>query len=393
MGTDRSTIARVIAPISTETFFAEYFERKPMLVKRGEPHYHDALLTLDALDHVITTYQLFHPDINLANAARDIQTRDYTFQSGQIDVARLYKQFADGATIICNQLERFHTPLGDMCRGLERDLSTRFQANIYLTPQEAQGLRTHYDSHDVFVMQIHGIKHWKIYDTPIELPFRGQGFTDNRVEPGNVTMEFDLEPGDVLYMPRGVMHDTRTSTRDSLHITVGVLFTSWTELLLEAVARVALTDPEFRRSLPPGFARPGFDRTGAQAQFHKLLARIAERADFHASLDHFADDLVTSRLGLLEGQLGMVRRLDSITADTVAGVRPNLLYRIRESETHVTVSSYTGEISLPRHAGDTLRGALESERFVVRELPGDLDDAGKVVLVRRLVREGLARLL
>jgi hypothetical protein len=35
--------------------------------------------------------------------------------------------------------------------------------------------------------------------------------------------------------------------------------------------------------------------------------------------------------------------------------------------------------------------ALGSPRFVVKDLPGDLDDAGKVVLVRRLVREGIVR--
>ena len=47
------------------------------------------------------------------------------------------------------------------------------------------------------------------------------------------------------------------------------------------------------------------------------------------------------------------------------------------------------EITLPTFARDAVRFALEGPPFVVRDLPGQLDDAGKVVLVRRLLREGL----
>ena len=38
-----------------------------------------------------------------------------------------------------------------------------------------------------------------------------------------------------------------------------------------------------------------------------------------------------------------------------------------------------------------MRYALETHRFRVRDLPGNLDDSGKEVPVRRLIREGLVR--
>jgi hypothetical protein len=47
------------------------------------------------------------------------------------------------------------------------------------------------------------------------------------------------------------------------------------------------------------------------------------------------------------------------------------------------------EISLPLHVRDAVMFALAGAAFVVRDLPGPLDAAGKVVLVRRLLREGL----
>ena len=44
-------------------------------------------------------------------------------------------------------------------------------------------------------------------------------------------------------------------------------------------------------------------------------------------------------------------------------------------------------------AAEPLRYALETERYTVADLPGDLDDDAKLVLIRRLVREGLVRVL
>src|SRR5690606_3957572 len=110
-----------------------------------------------------------------------------------------------------------------------------------------------------------------------------------------LTMQFDLHPGDMVYVPRGVMHDATSAEGDSCHITLGVLPTTWTDLLLEAVARVGLEDSELRRSLPVGFAHAGFDRTKARATFRDLLRRVVEKADADAALDHFAEDLVSTR--------------------------------------------------------------------------------------------------
>jgi len=389
---DNCSIAQLVAPNNAAAFLKEHWESKPLLVARNDPSYFDPIVTLDDIDRAITTLQLAHPDIMLNDASRDVKTQDYTLSSGLIDVARLYQQFARGATIILNQLERFLPNLSMMCRALERELSQRFQANIYLTPKNAQGLKVHYDSHDVFVLQVSGTKHWVVYDQPVTLPYRGQSFGENPVDPGAVSMEFDLKPGDTFYLPRGVMHQATSNDNDSLHITVGVLQTSWTELLIEALGRVGLDDPDFRRTLPIGFAHADFDRAAAERTFRDLLARVAKKADFDSVLDHFADELVASRQFALRGQLGQIQRLGDVTVDSRASVRPQLLYRLREVGESVVVYSAGGEITFPAHAGTALRHALEHEHYAIGSLPGELDDAGKLTLVRRLVREGLVRI-
>jgi ribosomal protein L16 Arg81 hydroxylase len=392
-GTTTYTFDRLIAPMSRAEFFRDYWEKKPLIVRREERGYYAELLSIRSLDHVLTSQSLTRQQAFIANASRQVQAEEFSFPDGVVDVARLYQQFADGGTIVFNQLHTVMPMLHDLCRSLERELSCRFQTNIYMSPARAQGFPTHYDSHDVFILQVHGTKHWQVFNTPIELPFRGQPYKRDETPKGDVTLEFDLHPGDMFYLPRGMMHDAQTREGETLHITLGAITTSWTELMLEAVAKVSLTDPAFRRSLPPGYSQTGFDRGKARAEFKDLMRKLVEGADFDGALDHFADDLVSTRTALLEGQLEQLLALSKVHEDSRAGARPNLLYRYREKDGQFIVSCYGAEMRLPDHAAEPTRFALENSDFVVKDLPGDLDDAGKVVLVKRLVREGMVRIL
>lgn len=385
------TFSKLIAPFSKEEFLTQYWERKPLIVRREERAYYADLLTPTMLDRVITTNVLPRDLCFIANAAKPVDASEYTLADGIVDPARLYQQFADGGTIVFNQLHTLMPVLAELCRSLERELSCRFQTNIYMTPKGSQGFPSHYDSHDVFVLQVHGVKHWILYDTPIELPFRGQPFKRDETKVGEPSAEFDLRPGDMLYLPRGVLHDAQTREGETMHITLGALSTTWTELLLEAVSKVALDDVDFRRSLPPGYAQTAYDRGSAQTFFKQLLTRLAERADLDGALDHFAEELVSSRRPLLEGQLDQLLRLGEISPSHRAGARPNLVYRYKREDEQIIISCYGAEMRLPEHAAEPLLYALETSEFRVDQLPGDLDDAGKVVLVKRLVREGMVR--
>jgi len=393
MATHTYEFRKLIAPFTPEDFFRDHWEQKPLLIRREQREHYADLLSLAEFDRVISTQRLMHPECFIANAARTVGPEEYTHANGQIDVGRIYQQFADGGTIVFNALEHFIPPLAALCRSLEREISSRFQCNIYCSPAKAQGFPTHYDSHDVFILQLHGTKHWILYNTPVELPFKGQPFRRNETPKGDVTEEFDLHPGDMLYVPRGVMHDAQTREGETLHITLGALTNTWTEVLLEAVAKVALGDPAFRRSLPVGYARTEFDRTEARAYFASLMRTLGERADVDAALDHFADDLVSTRHALLDGQMAQVLRLSTLSARDRAGARPNLVYRWRMHEDQYVVSCYGSEMRLPEHAAEPARFALENADFVIEDLPGDLDDAGKLVLIKRLVREGMVRIL
>ena len=382
----------LISPIEKETFFDRYWEKRPLVVRRKQRDYFASLLSLDEVDRAITTLNLNYPNITLKNADKPVTAADYTVR-GALDVASVYQLFSQGSTIVLAFLDTIIPTLTSLCRSLESELSFPLQANAYLTPPGAKGAKHHYDTHDVFVLQIVGSKLWTIYGTPVQLPLRGQDFDPAVHEQGAQTMEFELEAGDVAYIPRGVVHDARSSESVSLHITLGILCYSWADLLLELAAEASLNDPALRKALPPGFAREEFDSAKAHAILEKLLQRLLVKSSLEAVLDRFTDQWISACPPLLRGQMNQMGLTDQIKIDSVVGARRHVVSLIRTDAASAALYCFGRKISFPVHAGEAARFAVSQPRFVVRELPGDLDDEGKLTLVRRLVREGLVVVL
>ena len=382
----------LLHPTSPKIFFAEYFEKQTLVVKRNTPGYFQGLLSLDEIDRVITTLDRNSDQIILKNAAREVTSDDYTID-GAIDVAKLYQLFHEGSTITLAFLDEVVPELARFCRSLEREFTCPLQTNIYLTPPGAQGAKAHYDTHDVFVLQVAGSKKWTIYGTPVELPLPAQDFDAAIHELGQPTMEFELEAGDVAYVPRGVAHDARSTDTVSLHITAGILRYTWTDLLLEFVASASLRDAAFRKSLPPGFARADFNREQARETLQGLLQRASANGDFDAALDHFASEFFSKCPPLLRGQMVQMAGLDQLSVDRFAGVRDGAIFRTETSGDAIAVECSGRRISFPVHAREAVEFALSHSRFAIRELPGSLDDASKLTIVRRLIQEGLVAAL
>lgn len=96
-------------------------------------------------------------------------------------------------------------------------------ANIYLTPPNSQGFAPHYDDIEAFVLQIEGKKEWLLYpprNGSEHLPRESSpNFQENEL--GEPALQQILQPGDMLYFPRGWIHQARTvEDQHSLHITL-----------------------------------------------------------------------------------------------------------------------------------------------------------------------------
>ena len=91
---------------------------------------------------------------------------------------------------------------------------------------------------------------------------------------------------------------------------------------------------------------------------------------------------------ILDGQLSELRALDSLDVATPLVRRDTVI-----ADLHGTLLVFEGkELRFPERLAAELAFLVTTEApFTARDLPGLLDDAGRLVLVRRLVREGFLR--
>jgi len=128
-------------------------------------------------------------------------------------------------------------------------------SNVYITPAGSQGLPPHYDDVEVFILQLEGEKHWRLYHPTVPLAREYSVESEDRI--GRPALEFTLKPGDVLYFPRGTIHqaDTPPGLAHSTHVTISTYQNnSWGDFLLDTISGLvfdtAKEDLEFRTGIP-----------------------------------------------------------------------------------------------------------------------------------------------
>jgi hypothetical protein len=254
------------------------------------------------------------------------------------------------------------------------------QANAYYTPRSAQGLPVHHDTHDVLVLQVAGQKRWLVYDPVFELPLKHQRYSAELGEPGATVLDLTLEAGDTLYLPRGWLHEALTSERDSLHLTIGIN-TYTARDAVRAALDSAEDDVALRRRVPDG-GELGED----------LLKLVEERLGPEPVGERMRERFVNSRCPILDGQLEQLRRLDALTDETPLERRPSVIADLYAGADGFVLAFEGKRISFPERVGEELDFLVTTiDAFAARELPGALDEKSRIVLVRRLIREGFLR--
>ncbi len=366
--------------IPTPRFVADHYERAPLVHTRGGDGRFDALLTLTRLNDRIAELDLRAGMIELANAQNPIPRSDYE-QGDFVDRVAVARGYRQGATIVFNQLQHSDRRMAAFCRQLERVFSCHIQTNTYLTPPAEQGFRTHYDSHDVFILQVAGSKNWRLYGDPEDSPFRGERFQGMHRPAGEPVLEFTLNPGDCAYIPRGYYHDAvNVGSVPSLHITVGLIVRTWADLMLEAVSQVCVADPNFRRALPPGYADPSADRTALAATFDRLAATLAGQVKLEPAIDTIAEAFIRSREPDLTGAL-----VDSHIDPQGTYAARTSLHTITETDTEVRVLAPGCEFKFGRAPLSLITRILDGTPFRV----ADLDHSEALDVLGRMMAAGL----
>jgi ribosomal protein L16 Arg81 hydroxylase len=382
----------LIAPTRAEDFFAEHWENKPLALRRDEHGFYDRVLSSGDLEEIISTHDLRYPAIQLARHGGYFPPEAYTKNlrhgsevfTGVPDIDKIRAEYRSGSTIVLPALQRIWPPLRDLCAALESTFSHPVHANAYLTPGNAVGFSPHYDTHEVFVLQIGGHKRWQIREPPIVLPHRSQPFTRASYTPPAPILELDLRPGDLLYLPRGYVHSAVTSDSYSAHVTIGVTVYTWVELLSELI-HSSSGSMAFRKALPVGFLDREGSRRALESGMRERLAELVKNADYEGLLESFTHRVRSSRPG---PHARFRAKVSVIGLHTIVRPREPGRYEIQSAKGGTVLSFDGRRLVLPSGVGPTLEALCARASFQTAELPAHLEQEATLAFVQYLAEEG-----
>lgn len=349
-----------------------------------DPQAARALFSLADADELITASGIRTPALRVAKDGRILAEAAYTQRAtlagkpvtGLVDPRRLLALFDDGATIVFQGLQRYWPPITELVADLERELGHPCQANAYLTPPGAQGFATHADTHDVLVLQTEGTKEWELPDEQIT--------------------ELHMSPGRCVYLPTGTRHAARTQESVSLHLTIGI-----NQLTVHGVLRRAF-DAALREvadeHLPAGLLDdPAAAREIVEQRLADLRVALAG-TEVDALVRRHVESVATTRpprlAGALLDRVSLATDSEALTDQTRLERRPSALCELRGTAggERLLVLLADRTIEMPGELVLAMERIAKSDSLTPGDLADVLDPTSRIVLCRRLIRDGLLRI-
>lgn len=210
------------APISDKEFKEEFLSKRFLHLKNDGntnifPKYHwhsfNEILNRKRFDQgrvrMVKDGQDFSQD-EIFIGRTDKKNPEHTIQ--YLNTFAVNRLLTQGATLIVNAVEELDPFIADLANSLEHLVKERVQANLYACFEKGKGFDLHWDDHDVVVVQLQGVKKWKVYDVPLT--------SEKEACTQETLWEGILEEGEILYLPRGYAHKA-ISLGLTVHVTFG----------------------------------------------------------------------------------------------------------------------------------------------------------------------------
>nr|XP_054096139.1 ribosomal oxygenase 1 [Callithrix jacchus] len=302
----------LIAPLPPDHFYRRLWEREAVLVRRQDHTYYQGLFSTADLDAMLRNEEVqFGQHLD---AARYINGRRETLNPpGRALPAAAWSLYQAGCSLRLLCPQAFSTTVWQFLAVLQEQFGSMAGSNVYLTPPNSQGFAPHYDDIEAFVLQLEGRKLWRVYRprVPTEELALTSSPNFSQDDLGEPVLQTVLEPGDLLYFPRGFIHQAECQNGvHSLHLTLSTYQRNTWGDFLEAILPLAVQaameeNVEFRRGLPRDF----MDYMGAQHSDSKdprrtafmekvrvLVARLGHFAPVDAVADQRAKDFIHDSL-------------------------------------------------------------------------------------------------
>jgi ribosomal protein L16 Arg81 hydroxylase len=382
------SLAWLLHPISVETFLAEIWAKTHYHVARHCADYFETVLPGPSLTEDLVA--VFCQESSALRLMRETDKKgadSYRLDDGSLDLVGIRNDFADGYTIVLDGVERHIRAIAALSQSIEVELNFPVQVNAYITPPRSQGLVPHYDDHDVLILQIQGSKTWHIYEGVDVPPREIQREKDKAVGIEDLPSPIDLqlEAGDVLYLPRGKVHEAETNSEPSIHLTAGVHAPTALMLAVGALYAQSFHDDRLNAQLPPRHLDDADQRAALDALMRDTVKTVEDPSALARGLDTLADVLV--RRGRCP-PVGPILNAVGIDEQTLVRKYQPLYSSVKAEPGGVTLQF----ASLSVGAGPDHNAAMEfvsrsTEPFRVGDMP-ELSERQQIELARSLIVSG-----
>jgi ribosomal protein L16 Arg81 hydroxylase len=374
----------LLAPVTRDQFFQNYWEAQPLHVTRQSSGHFASLLTTADIETAVSSRDLYFPTVQLTQKGRNFDASDYADAQQRILALRLMQLHGQGATLVLSQAQQLFPSLGRLCREVTQLMKMRCQANVYWSPAGNQGFDAHYDTHDVFILQVSGEKTFNFYEQGVDLPFNEDRFDKSAIESAQPSDAICLQAGDTLYIPRGLVHDAVAEDTGSLHITLGVFPDVARDLLQGLVQVAAEGDRRFRQSSL--FLND--DLEDVLAQMKTLAAELADPKRLREVLRRQQENLALEMPQDAIGALDIIRLSESLQPETMLRLKPDaVISQQRDGET-LYLHCFGSSLEFNEPMTTAMLQILTGQPFCADSLTM-LSDEQRLALCKQLLRNNL----
>ena len=383
---------QVVDPVGREEFLEKYFEKQYLHLKRDDDKYYENILTAAEISQFLDRQDIFYPSLRIVKNGKEIPHSGYTLKGspighhrkdGIINTEQAFNLFNSGSTLVIQAGQRYFQNLSFFCHELSQVFSAPVQANLYITPQKSVGFNPHWDTHDVMVLQITGTKTWHLYGFGKELPVKSQGSSGQKFDQ-EPEQTFQLSPGDLLYLPRGYVHDAVADDGISAHITIGILAYTWLTLIQNVMGQVA-EQKTFREAIPFWSA----DLASRSDEKIELLANALNNLDWESALKKLKKNFTTIQPMPVKNYFQSLVNISALTENTRIALNKGLFISEHMDGEKYVLNVPGKKIALPLSAMEIWNFIKDHHSFAMAELPGNWSTESKKALVQKLVQEGI----
>ncbi len=388
------TFTRLLAPLDLEEFRSQDWQRRPRLRHAPARDAHDALFRIEHLDDVLQSVAPNASDVDFFKAGSAVPQAELAGPGNRLLVNRLLGHFAEGGTIHVSNLQKYVPAVRDLCKDLQLEFYADVEADLWVTRENRFEPYLHFDRYDIFTLQVHGKKRWRLY-APLPIEEGRASAALDWEDVGEPLLDFEIAPGDLLYMPAYTPHVVTTVDPISVHVGLGVHPISYRELLEGALTSLAERHNVLQASVP---TRLIAHRAKNEAELRAALldkAREAlEQVDIARLKDRVFDRFVENVTH--EGDRHVTRQIFEL-----APIDSTTKVRVRDrTPARAFLEPHDGRACISFAGGGFVAApatilpvfefvASRREPFAIDDLPGSLDRESRIVLVRRLVDAGL----